>query len=88
MLQLTLIAVFVTLLSCEKEEQSLQTEISTEISDSQVQNDGKFKKEIIVTDASGNNQAFYAIYSDDEQLLTDYLETNKFHTETNNDIHV
>lgn len=84
-LQLTLIAVIATLMSCEKEEQNLQTEISNEISDSQVQNDGKFKKEIIVTDASGNNQAFYAIYSDDEQLLNDYLEANHLSLKINED---
>src|SRR6056297_2170968 len=84
-LQLAIIAVIATLMSCEKEEQNLQKEINDEISDSQAQNDGKFKKEIIVTDASGNNQAFYAIYSDDEQLLNDYLEANHLSLKINQD---
>jgi hypothetical protein len=85
-LQLTLIAVIATtLMSCEKEEQKPSKEINNEISDSQAQNDGKFKKEIIVTDASGNNQAFYAIYSDEEQLLNDYLEANHLSLKVNED---
>lgn len=84
-LQLTLIAVIITLMSCEKEEQNLLKKNNNEISDSQAQNEGKFKKEIIVTDASGNNQAFYAIYSDDEQLLNNYLEANHLSLNINKD---
>ena len=54
-----------TLFSCEKEDQKLQKEIVNGVSDSQAFREGKFKKEIIISDASGINQAFYAIYSDD-----------------------
>lgn len=82
-LQLLLIAVVITFMSCEKEEQVPQKKVGKEISDSKVQSDGKFKKEIIVTDESGVNQAFYVIYSDDEQLLSEYLESNKLSLKIN-----
>ncbi|MCD6111936.1 MAG: hypothetical protein J7J86_01565 [Bacteroidales bacterium] len=84
-LQLTLIAVIITFISCEKEEQILQKEVGTEISNSTEQSDGKFKKEIIVTDESGKNQAFYVIYSDDENLLSEYLMANELSLKINED---
>ncbi len=82
-LQLFLITLVITFVSCKKEEQVLQKEVGKEISDSKIQNDGKFKKEIIVTDESGVNQAFFAIYSDDEQLLSEYLESTRFSLKIN-----
>lgn len=84
-LQLALIAVIMTFMSCEKEEQILQKEIGGGISNSTVQDDGKFKKEIIVTDESGQNQAFYVIYSDDENLLSEYLMENELVLKINED---
>lgn len=65
----------VTFMSCQKEE--ISTNPGNEISDSQAQNEGKYKKEIIVTDESGKNQAFYAIYSDDEQILNQWIEAQE-----------
>ena len=82
--QISLIAAILALMSCEKEIQVLESEAPVEILKSQFQNEGKFKKEIIVTDDSGKNQAFYAIYSDDEQLLTDYLKANQMSLKINN----
>ncbi len=82
-LQLTLIAALITFMSCGKEESILQKEVGTETSNSIAQSDGKFKKEIIVTDESGKNQAFYAIYSDDENLLSEYLMAHELSLKIN-----
>lgn len=82
-LQFALLIVLTTLFSCEKEDQKLQKEIVNGVSDSQAFREGKFKKEIIISDASGSNQAFYAIYSDDEKLLNDFLESNQLSLITN-----
>lgn len=78
-LHLSCIALIVMSMSCQKEEQVLLTEVSN----SMAQSDGKFKKEIIVTDESGKNQAFYVIYSDDENLLSKFLAANELSLKIN-----
>ena len=76
---------FLAFVSCEKEEKNLQNEIGNIVSNSMANSEGLFKKEIVVTDESGKNSAFYAIYSDDENLLSEYLIANKLSLKINED---
>ncbi|MFA6925013.1 MAG: hypothetical protein WC223_12275 [Bacteroidales bacterium] len=74
--------------SCKKEGKQVQTAIpvnnaSSRNYDVNADSQGKFKKEITVTDESGQNTAFFAVYSDDEKMLSDYLENNEFSLLTN-----
>jgi hypothetical protein len=73
---LSTLVFIVFFISCEKEQ------TNNELADfdlvSQIENEGKFKEEIVVFDESGRNQAFYAIYSDDKILLAEYLKKHEF----------
>jgi hypothetical protein len=67
-----LVLVFI-ITSCEKEMQP-----PGDIPDqSDAYSEGRYEKEIIVTDESGKNQAFYTIYSDDKDLLDEYVSTTE-----------
>lgn len=78
-----MVAIVLLLMSCEKQEEVVLNDTVTDVSNSMAQNDGKFKKEIAVTDESGKNTAFYAIYSDDKNLLSEYLKAYKFSLKIN-----
>lgn len=75
-LQLSLIVVFLALMSCEKKQIS-QNEIETEVSSIGENSPGLFKKEVIVTDESGQNSLFIAIYSDLESAIEEYLNNTE-----------
>jgi hypothetical protein len=66
---------------CEKEEYVPIEQDNSLIS--KFESEGKFKEEIIVSDESGRNQAFYAIYSDDKDLLAEYITQQEFVLKTN-----
>lgn len=71
------VALLIFFASCEKNEQ-IATENETKISDSKIDCEGQFKKEIIVKDKSGKNSVYFAIYSDDQNLLESYLKSHNF----------
>jgi hypothetical protein len=68
--------------SCEKENANTnETQIisnGNEMSNSNIISEGKYKREIVVSDKDNNNRVFYAIYSDDEQLLQDFVDNSEF----------
>lgn len=72
-------------MSCEKEEQVSIEETDDLISNSSSDNEGVFKEEIVITDESGLNFASYVIYSDDKDLLSEFLEVNDFSLLINED---
>lgn len=76
-LKLSFIVLFLALVSCEKEEKNLQNEIGNVVSNSMANSEGLFKKEIVITDESGKNSLFIAIYSDFESAIDEYLNNTK-----------
>ncbi|MCK4662325.1 MAG: hypothetical protein KAT68_05635 [Bacteroidales bacterium] len=75
-----------SLISCEKEETNDEQIIANQgISNALVESEGIFKEDIVVTDISGENSIFLTIYSDDKELLSEYLEMNKFELLINKD---
>ena len=76
-LQLSFIVLLLALMSCEKEEKNLQNEIGNKVSNSMYISEGLFKNEIVVTDESGKNSLFIAIYSDFESAIDEYLNNTK-----------
>jgi len=80
--------ILVVMVSCKKEEQTLTKQqiipINNQPSNSTVVNEKKFSKEIIVSDESKQNTAFYRIWSDDEKILADYLNAVEFKLNTTN----
>jgi hypothetical protein len=76
-LQLSFIVLFLALVSCEKEEKNLQNEIGNKVTNSMYTSEGLFKNEIVITDESGKNSLFIAIYSDFESAIDEYLNSTK-----------
>lgn len=67
--------------SCEKEQNVSFKQDNDPTSKNE--SEGKFKEEIVVSDECGNNQAFYAVYSDDENLLLEYIKRHEFSLKIN-----
>jgi hypothetical protein len=76
-IMLIVLLLFIGVTSCEKDETNV-IESKVEVSCSEALSDGKYLKEIVVTDETGKNQAFYAIYSNDETLLNQFYESHNF----------
>lgn len=74
-LTFALLATVVLLYSCTKEKILQPQNSPTGVSVYENEN-GKFKKEIVVTDESGKNSLFIAISSDDESAIDGYLKYN------------
>jgi len=84
-LQLFLVLLIFSLMSCDKEEQVSFEKTNEQISNSLSNNEGTFKEDIVITDESGKNSAFFAVYSDDKNLLSAFLEANEFSLLINED---
>lgn len=70
--------------SCQKEE--IPNEQNNQnVSVFSDNDEGEFKKEVVVTDESGNNTAFYRVYSDDNELLEQFIKNNIFELKINID---
>lgn len=76
-IMLIVLLLFLGATSCEKDEKNV-IESTSEVSCSETLSDGKYLKEIVVTDETGKNQAFYAIYSNDETLLKEFYDSHIF----------
>lgn len=76
-IMLIVLVLFLGATSCEKDETNV-IESKVEVSCSEALSDGKYLKEIVVTDETGKNQAFYAIYSNDETLLNQFYDSHNF----------
>jgi len=76
LLQLSLIAVLITFMSCKKEEQILQQETNNGKTNivGKSKKPTKFRKEIVVTDKAGVNSVFIAVTSDYESAINEYLD--------------
>jgi hypothetical protein len=79
-LVLLVVLIYLGLVGCE------QYKFNKEISNSNEDSEGLYKKEILVTDGTGENKAFYAIYSDDSTCLTNFLESYNFTLKVNENI--
>ena len=82
-MQLSIILVFFALMSCEKETNPLTEGMGTEVASIEQQSEGKYRKDVKVTDESGENTVFFAIYSDDEDLLLNYINGTNFSLKIN-----
>ncbi len=80
-LYLIIFTTIIIFMSCEKEEYVPVKQENSQAS--KFESEGKFKEEMIVTDESGRNQAFYAIYSDDKDLLAEYIKHYEFTLKVN-----
>jgi hypothetical protein len=66
------IIIFLTVfISCTKERQTPPLGKSEIIKEAE----GKFMKEVMISDESGKNSAYYRIYSDSKEILEKYLES-------------
>ncbi len=75
---LALVIINFVVVGCKKEVGK-----SKEMSNAYEDAEGLFKKEIVVSDKSGKNKAFYAVYSDDEELLNNFINSYNFVLEIN-----
>jgi hypothetical protein len=65
------------LYSCSSEEEIIsEVKMNDEISDSKIEWEGEYKKDIIVEDEKGINQVFYTLYSNEEGFIADFLDNN------------
>jgi len=77
LVSLFILAIVICCFGCNKE--TIENEGNVQQQSQLPKQLGKFKKELIVTDESGKNQAFYAIYADDSELLENYIKNNEMY---------
>lgn len=65
----------VLFLSCQKEENLMLEDVNTEQT---LVLPSKIKKEITITDKTGNNSVIMAIYADEEKFMDDFVNGNDF----------